>query len=1171
MFEHSTLQEAYTGSLIAGKGKTLNNIKVIMDRTRIKQEDWARVRFGAGTPWRRCWCVISPPDEKEMQKQQKSLKKKSAYDRPAPSLKGDIKFYDTKKIKKAQPIATIRDAYSAYAIYPQSKPLIDQSTLIKIEGTISIHSTPEVTTEGFVFVMPETHAAVTGFEMMLRYLFPVYDIFALYGRPNRLIADTLDARGLMFALPQERRLGYLEIFDVVTLIHADGSQSWNEQEWRKRLRDLTAQRITRMQASASRRSSRVGTRRGHRNSLPSRAGTLRFEDGASIRSSASLHKDLNSPIPRRQTGSAGPGAGPFNAPRPPLTHQRSVSDTTTFATPPRATTFPEKSSYTPSRLSHEASRPELSGDIVPPPPPAHGVPVNAGYRNPQLQRYADQLENPSNRSSSESERRSAHQVEDEAQEIQEVLTPGPPPAPVAAPPAFSHQPGAKPQTRPYHSPELRRANSRMSSTTLSQLAAAGSGAVVGGVAAAGAAAAWKGSSQQRDRGQSEEVGQRGVNDDASKRGMYADQTSAYEGMVSASTKRLSSSDQRSPMFSQGSNTMPRYVNYSGNETSPQGYLSAPYSAARSVSPLSQSSTLSQSQTAQELPGNSLDESFPGYAEGSDQHRPASQSFNDLSTKPLPIAMESQRPKELDRMNTSRSITRKPVPLSTSPKKEPEPIDSPSRSSIGSLREHAFDEAAYDQILGQGSTRDSIDDAAVRPRMSMSDSIDDSDSNVSPDYASTRKSTETRRSVEKPRAGVLKTVGTMEPVQNEVAIGDVRYRPEPSDPRITTEIPEVNFGPTHVMRPGPSGQTPTSGTGLQDLHQRSSSSDRFTAGPQNGWPSGNQRDSLVETNSPDRSGRNPVSEPNYRRSPSANSNHGNRRSVAWQPGAAIGSGQPGSRQSITAEEFVQQRAAAGRVTPVYSHQQRKSSTPPLNPRTPSGEWSMQHHGRQGSFGVEQPPRPQSRGGVSALNLSGEYLPPRPQSRGASSALNVSGDYSTHLSAREQEHVARVTGSPLINMAGNPNKQPPPGVGLVGAIQAREQEKKEIKEGLGGQMVQHAIAQRQQQARGYSYGQQQALPGPSPQMHIPGQYPQTPMQYAPMQGRPVQQQQQWTHPAAQAYWSTPQATPSYQQQPFDQYQQHPSQQGEFQQGRYQQTPPPQGQSQYNPYFGNGQGPR
>lgn len=245
MYEHATLQEAYTGSLIAGKGKTLNSIRSILDKTRFKHEDWARVRFGAGTPWRRCWCVVSPPDEKELQKLQKQMKKTSIYDRHKTILKGDIKFYESKKVtKKSKPIATIRDAYSAYAVFPQSKPLIEQSTLVKVEGQIMIHSTPESATEGFVFIMPDVHPAVSGFEIMLRFLFPVFDVFNLYGRPERLIADVLDSRGLMFAMPSDRRYGYLDLLDVAGLIHTEGSQNWNEREWRKRMKDLTSQRMS---------------------------------------------------------------------------------------------------------------------------------------------------------------------------------------------------------------------------------------------------------------------------------------------------------------------------------------------------------------------------------------------------------------------------------------------------------------------------------------------------------------------------------------------------------------------------------------------------------------------------------------------------------------------------------------------------------------------------------------------------------------------------------------------------------------------------------------------------------------------------------------------------------------------------------------------------------------
>ncbi|TWU77099.1 hypothetical protein ED733_008169 [Metarhizium rileyi] len=288
MFEHSTLQEAYTGALIAGKGKTLNNINVIMERSRMKSEQWVRVRFGAGVPWRRCWCVVSPPDEKEYQKQQKELKKRSAYDRShVPTLKGDIKFYDSrkdgKKQKKAQPIATITDAYSAYAIYPQAKSLIDASTLLKIEGQVTVHADPPSATEGFIFIMPEVHPAVSGFEMLLRFLFPTWDSFGLYGRPGRLVASVLDPRSLMFAMPKHKRYGYLEIIDVSTLILDEGSRTWAEREWRKRLKDATGTRMNALEDGS----------RSHSRSVSRSSTRLSFGSGG--RSKVGFADEANSP------------------------------------------------------------------------------------------------------------------------------------------------------------------------------------------------------------------------------------------------------------------------------------------------------------------------------------------------------------------------------------------------------------------------------------------------------------------------------------------------------------------------------------------------------------------------------------------------------------------------------------------------------------------------------------------------------------------------------------------------------------------------------------------------------------------------------------------------------------------------------------------------------------
>ena len=1186
MFEHATLQEAYTGSLIAGKGKLLNNIKVIMERTRIVNEDWCRVRFGAGTPWRRCWCVISPPDEKDVQKQQKQLKKKSAYERTAP-LKGNIRFYDTKKTKKAQPVATINDAYSAYAIYPQSKPLIDQSTLVKIEGSITVHSTPESTIDGFVFVMPEVHPAVSGFEMMLRYLFPVYDVFALYGRPNRLIADTLDTRSLMFAMPQEKRYGYLEILDVATLIHETGSQSWSERQWRLKMKELTSSRMTRMTQNGRPRS-RASSYRGYRNSLPSRAGTLRYEDGASIRSTPSLHNEVP-PMPPPHSDSAPPTDNPFTPPRPKPQHQRSFSEATPTSTPPRQRSqrYAQDQSYTPSRLSREQSRPSF--EAVPqgrpsyeqgaPAPPPHQIPIGMAARNAQMQRYANELDASNDRSSSESERRFGGMNDADPQEIRQEMRPAPPPASVVAPPSFAHEPGARPHKRPGLNAELRRANSRLSVTTLSQLAEAGK-AGNGGLSAAGAAAAWRSNSQRSvsGSGSPEEQGQRGVNLNASQSGITntADRSSPAEGMVLAKT-RLPPTNQR-----YSSDTSTAYSQAEAQSTpyykdkplmSSYDLLSAPNPSSRAVSPLSQSSTPSSPPIqAQGEARDAQDSSKKILAIAAASSTPASQNL--VINKPPPFPIDPQRP-QAQRTNTGKSITRKPVPSRTPPPPA-EPQVLTAKSSLDSLNDRYIDEEALTQVLAWQRT-ESLTSQSQYGVPEDDTSVYDNDSTASPDYASTRKSTETKRSrpsVEKPRRGVLKTVGTVEPTQQEVQVGDIRYRPGATPEPLNPDIPIVDFGPTQAYNPGSSSRPELSGTLMQPAHEQSKSAERLTPSPQNESPTTNRRSSVYPSGLPNDSyerspSRNMVTpEPQLRSpagSPAGGADNDNRRSVAWQPGAIIGGGSPGSRQSITPEQFVQQRAAANRiVTPIYAHARQNSSspTPPAISRNPSGEWPIQQQKRQSSYSNDLPSRPQSR---TAFNL-----------------MNTSGDYTAHLSAREQEHVARATGSPLINMATNAKKDSiSQGGGLIGAIEAREREKKEIKQGLSGQMVQHAIAQRQHHSQGFQQ-RQQSYSAPTPQSAMPGQSPPSPIQqfpgsaqnqqqynwstpqqqqYAQYQQHPQQQRQQWTPPSAQPYWGAQSASPYYQQPP------------QHHQGNYQQqSQHGQGQQQYyGPYFGNGQGGR
>lgn len=1052
MFEHATLQEAYTGALIAGKGKTLNNIRDILERTRLPTGDWARVRFGAGTPWRRCWCVITPPDEKEVQKLQKqATRKKSAYSREnLPALKGTIKFYDTKKIKKARPIATISDAYSAFAIYPQSKPLIDASTLIKLEGSITIESDPPSTTEGFVFVMPEAHAAVSGFEILLRWLFPAFDTFALYGRPTRLIADINDTRSLMFAMPKQRRYGYLEILDVTGLILEQGSSNWREGEWRKRMKELTAKRMTAIE-SGNRRESTYGSRRSTRNSFgPSRSRGVQFDDGVSIRSQPSItwnhppQVDGSSGIPR--VDSAPPGAPAFATPanKSKLQHQhhRSVSETDGL-----------------DRFQNQSPAQYDSKYEQGPPPPPHVI----GISTPVGQRFQSGMAPTPERLSSEDERVGSSTPVRELQDLQSTSTP----EPVAAPPAFQHAPGSLPVAKPYHSPELRRANSRMSTATLAQLAGA-----------SGVVAAYQTTEEHRRQNEAqtaEDKDQRGVMSDATTKEFRSNQSAPSKGLAEVSDAPRFSFEQ-SPA---------RPTNNPSSHSHPLPVI--PFNPA--------AGSHSRPATRQD------DTSSPIPAPQTHSHPPATTSGH----KPHTSTDSTQNTSR----NNRQSISRKPIPVRGTS------VDNTNNSQQASYP--VIDQAAYDRIRQSVQYPTPMNsDQRLNSGLSSIYS-DDNASTASPDYASTHRSVEARQPADRPRAGVMRTVGN-----NEEANANAQ-----------SSVPEINFGPTlnyAAVAPKPLPPQPQ--------------------GRQSPGPTLTQH-AKVPIRRPESSGqsrsphRNVVTPDNLHiRTESAGS-----RTMAWQPGMAApgGSVSPGGRQGITAEEFVQQRANA---RPMYAHQRQASSSGNLNSpplvRNRSSELLTQLHSRNNSTDVLQ--RPASRSANTALghhsrNNSTDMLQ-RPSSRGATTTLGPSGngDIASKLSAREQEHVARVTGQPLINMAQN-RRDSQQGAGLVGAIQQREIEKQQAKQGLSSQVVQNAINQRQQQQQQQAYSQAQYGGNMSQQQ------PRGQNQYKPA--------------AHQAYWAaspTTGAVHNYHQKSSGQI--TPRQQSQQQGQQSPQYFPQQQQSQYFP---------
>lgn len=838
--------------MIAGKGRHLNSINQIMTKNKFRIEDWARVRFGAGTPWRRCWCVIEPPDEKEWQKSQKRMGKRSAYDKVV-YPKGDIKFYDTKKIKKATPIATITDAYSAYAIYPQSKPLINESTLVKLEGKITIHSQPESKTEGFVFVMPEVHPAVSGFEIMLRWLLPVYDTFNLYGRPTRLIPDVMDTKSLMFAMPKERRYGYLDIIDIATLIHTDGSDKWTEREWRKKMKESVLRRMSMQQTG---RASNLETVRDPTNSRQS----IQFSDATSLHKQ-NMSTDAVFEAPKKT----------FTAPAHINHHSRSVSENINMS--PRKAR--ELGKHAPSRLSEEHS---------PPSPPAVSFPARNAERHPLRPRINDAGYMDS-ANSSDSDMQGYILAEDVERDMIQPQTV----QPVATPPDFQHQPNEQPKRKPIDRPEMRREKSRMSDATLSQM-----------------------NPRVLDEIRREDAA----------RSQHMQET--YESGPAASAAARAWNQNRHAMPGMTNGVHHNYIGVGETETPADAY----------------DGILANTQ------------------------RPAILNYPTSSSIPF-------------------SVERKPLAVSK-----------------------------HSQL--HNATRPTID-RAVSETSNYSMPSDERDQ--SPDYAS-HYSVEVPKAKERIRGGTRKTVG--DPSAEQPADADNIHidfgqtlRLDPSSRDTSTSRPNSRPGTAGGRRsPFDSLGRPTSASG------RCSPFDVLT-------PSTGRKSPLnpFESSSPARTPekQSPIDRPSHSRS----------NSYAWQPGFHLND----SKEGLSAEEFVQQRAAMAMRPQGYVQQRTLSS------------------GRLNILKSEETSRPSSP-------TSPRKLQKRHPSSRQSSGQSI--DFSSHLSAREQEHVARVTGGPLLSNV-NQQRTPDPNVGLIGAIGAREQEKRGIKEGLQGRMVQAAIDQRQREVR------------------------------------------------------------------------------------------------------------
>ena len=219
LYENKSLHQAYTGAFLSSRGARLSDIKVLLAHTKYDYGDWVSVRFGAGMPWKRCYAVIS----------QQGPKKNST---------GRIQFYENeKKAKKGHEIAVLTAANAIYAVYPSSPQLIDESTIIKVEGVMRFEK-EDASLDTNIFIMPERHASVPGYDTIIRFLIPALNAFQLYGRPKRLIANKDDPASLLFALPTLPHIYYLEVNDILGLASSSTSLQWTSRDWREHINNI---------------------------------------------------------------------------------------------------------------------------------------------------------------------------------------------------------------------------------------------------------------------------------------------------------------------------------------------------------------------------------------------------------------------------------------------------------------------------------------------------------------------------------------------------------------------------------------------------------------------------------------------------------------------------------------------------------------------------------------------------------------------------------------------------------------------------------------------------------------------------------------------------------------------------------------------------------------------
>ncbi|KAG0144671.1 hypothetical protein CROQUDRAFT_94819 [Cronartium quercuum f. sp. fusiforme G11] len=218
-WERSRLSEIYTGTFLATRPEA--------SYPKEKSEGWLMVRLPGDTEWTRVWCTITDADlsgvgqsgsisyKDPKRSRRTSLFNLSSFSTnrlstaaavPSGIPEGDheptLVFAAKKGAKKI--IGTMSSVQAVAAMYPESKALVDSSTMFKIEGLFRLSGpdgrpTDQAGAEGFILATPGEGTVSD----MIGWLLGIMDTFRLYGRPTALNYSLTDPTSFYFGYPNE--------------------------------------------------------------------------------------------------------------------------------------------------------------------------------------------------------------------------------------------------------------------------------------------------------------------------------------------------------------------------------------------------------------------------------------------------------------------------------------------------------------------------------------------------------------------------------------------------------------------------------------------------------------------------------------------------------------------------------------------------------------------------------------------------------------------------------------------------------------------------------------------------------------------------------------------------------------------------------------------------------